>query len=215
VIGPIAAGTSFTAEVVNFPAGIPGQVGARIVSVGTGIEVAPWKGSPVEVEPGDYQLGLTAPTLPGRYSILWDWASGAPSHPSQIAQEDLIIEPVATTGATVGATTGGQNVTVPHFAMPFRFVDGKAVVVEQDSIEEISDCVANVCRYRIGDRPEKPDFGIADPTFEQNGPDGALIAAQVELWEPRASLAAAADGSRLEELVATVALTVTDQGGSR
>lgn len=106
------------------------------------------------------------------------------------------------------------TVTVPHFSMPLRFVAGQAVVVEQDSTDEITDCVANICRYRTGDRPEKPDFGIPDPTFAVNGPNPALLAATVMLQEPRAEIAAAADGSNLEQLVSTIAMTVTDKGGS-
>jgi hypothetical protein len=215
VIGPLAPGTAFAAEAVNFPAGIPDLVGARIVAVGTGIEVAPWKGNPVEIEPGDYQLGLTAPSLPGRYSILWDCAGGAPTRESQVAQEDLEVEAVPPAGATAGVgNSGGPTVTVPQFSMPFRFVDGKAVVVEQDSIEEIRDCVANVCRYQPGDRPARPAFGIPDQAFAQNGPDVGLLTASVTLWEPRAVLAAQLEGSDLEELVASVVVNVTDQGGA-
>jgi hypothetical protein len=216
MIGPLAPGEAFTFEIVNFPAGIASLVGAKIVSRTTLIEVAPRKTGAVEGDPGIYFIGLTCPTLPGVYSVQGDWAGGATPRPSQIAEEDLVVEAIASTGATTGTLDllSGARVAIPHVSMPPRFVNGRLVVVEQDSIEEIRDCVANIARYRIGDRPEKPGFGIDDQTFSQNGPDVGLMAAQISVWEPRAGLAAQLDGTHLEELVANVVINVTDQGGT-
>lgn len=102
--------------------------------------------------------------------------------------------------------------SIPHFSMPFRFQGGAAVAVEQDSIEEIGDCVANICRYTVGDRPEKPAFGAPPLLFVEGGPDPGLLAAAIAPQEPRAAIAATAVGSELEELVAQIAITVTDKG---
>lgn len=85
------------------------------------------------------------------------------------------------------------TVIVPQFSMPFRFERGAAVVVEQDSVDEIADCVANICRYQPGDRPEKPTFGVPDQTFAQGAVDANVAAAAVRRWEPRAELAANSD----------------------
>lgn len=76
---------------------------------------------------------------------------------------------------------------VPHFSVPFR-VDGtgRFVTVEQDTPEEIAQCVAVIIGTPEGSRVEVPDFGC--PRAEFVGPDPAGIVAAVEDWEPRAVL---------------------------
>lgn len=100
-----------------------------------------------------------------------------------------------------------MSVIVPHYAMPFQITPDGAKATEQDSLEEVRDCVANICAYRTGDRPEKPGFGIPDQTFSLNGPDTQLLVSTIAAQEPRAQLAATADPSNLEQLIATVDLT--------
>jgi len=75
---------------------------------------------------------------------------------------------------------------IPHFAIPFRF-DGSrgAVVDEQDSADEIMACVETICRYTIGDRPEKPEFGLPDQTFASPTPKEELIRSTIAVWEER------------------------------
>ncbi len=217
-----APGEAFAAEVTNFPDSLDtgtGIVGVRIIHVATGLEVTPRSTAVAETPPGSgsYIAALNAPTLPGSYTIFWDWCGVAgPLVPSRTASEGLDVEipiPTGTPGVQPASPVAGEGpVSVPHFSMPFRFVAGAAVVVEQDTIAEIGDCVANICRYQPGDRPEKPTFGVPDQAFIEGGADAQLVAATVSRWEPRASLAAQADGSQLEELVSAVALTVTDRG---
>jgi hypothetical protein len=215
------AGEVFAAEVTNFPASLAaGVVGVRIIHVASGLEVTPRITSVVETPAasGSYIAALTAPTLPGSYSIFWDWCNGGPLIPSRTADEGLEVSlPIitGTTGVQPTAPDGaGGPVSVPHFSMPFRFHAGAAVVAQQDTIVEISDCVANICRYQPGDRPEKPGFGVPDQSFVEGGADAQLLTAAVARFEPRAALAATADGSELEELVSTIALTVTDKGAA-
>jgi phage baseplate assembly protein W len=76
---------------------------------------------------------------------------------------------------------------IPHFSIPFKFNGSVANVTEQDSIEEIEDCIETIIRFPIGQRPEKPDFGISDQTFATPEPDITLIAAAISEWEPRAN----------------------------
>jgi phage baseplate assembly protein W len=78
---------------------------------------------------------------------------------------------------------------IPHFAIPFR-IDGArgAIVNEQDSDEEITDCAETVLRYEIGQRPERPEFGIPDQTFAEPEPDVSLIQEALVRWEPRTNL---------------------------
>lgn len=75
---------------------------------------------------------------------------------------------------------------IPHFAMPFR-IDGPngAVVNDQDSEQEISDCVEAIVRYDQGRRPESPDFGLPDLTFSTPTVDEVHVEAYINRWEPR------------------------------
>jgi hypothetical protein len=93
---------------------------------------------------------------------------------------------------------------VPHFALPFRFANPQAAVSEQDSLDEIADCVYAVLVCPVGFRVELPAFGLPDPTFSMPSPDLDEIRGAVETWEPRA--AAVLDGrpDAIDELVAHV-----------
>jgi phage baseplate assembly protein W len=77
----------------------------------------------------------------------------------------------------------------PHFAIPFRLNGYKgAFVTEQDSEEEIQDCVEVIVRYTEGQRPEKPEFGIPDITFSMPSPDVTHIRRSILAWEPRTTM---------------------------
>lgn len=84
-------------------------------------------------------------------------------------------------------------VRVPHFSLPFRIVGAAAAVSEQDSVEEIVDCVQAIARCPQGHRVELPDFGVPDQTFRQGGADTTLVQAALARWEPRASAIATAE----------------------
>lgn len=77
---------------------------------------------------------------------------------------------------------------VPHFAFPFRFDGGRAVEVEQDSVDDVVACVEAVLRCPLGHRDERPDFGVEDQTFRQGGIDVAALTDAVEEIEPRAAV---------------------------
>jgi phage baseplate assembly protein W len=78
---------------------------------------------------------------------------------------------------------------IPHFSLPFRFATPNVATSEQDSIEEISDCVLAVLLCPLGYRVELPDFGLVDLTFSTPHVDVGEIRDAVELWEPRAAVA--------------------------
>lgn len=103
-----------------------------------------------------------------------------------------------------------MTVQIPHFALPFRVAGGTVVVNEQDSADEIADCVLAIASYTIGSRPEKPDFGVEDQAFRQGGADAAALAAAIDRWEPRARAAAAADNRTLAQLAAAVTITTEE-----
>jgi hypothetical protein len=57
-------------------------------------------------------------------------------------------------------------------------------VLEQDTAEEIENCVALIASVPKGSLIDEPEFGITDPTFMLNPPT-ELIAAQIKEWESR------------------------------
>jgi phage baseplate assembly protein W len=104
-------------------------------------------------------------------------------------------------------------VETPHFAHPFAFAeqpDGSlaALVDEQDSLEEITGCIARIVSFPRGSRDELPDFGIDDPTFEQAPVDVRLLSAQVAEWEDRVEVQADATIDTADDLISHVRLTI-------
>lgn len=99
-----------------------------------------------------------------------------------------------------------MSIATPHFAVPFRAENGSVAQVEQDSVEDIEDCVEAVLRTPEGSRVEVPDFGIPDATFEQLGPDlsAKTYLAAVDEWEPRAHLLGEARLAELGEVDITI-----------
>ena len=99
---------------------------------------------------------------------------------------------------------------VPHYATPFRIVNGEIAVVEQDSVEDIEQCVEAVLRTILGSRLlDAPDFGVPDETFVQQtpNPSAEIYITAVEAQEPRARVLGTA---RLEELVSKVVTIETE-----
>ncbi len=88
---------------------------------------------------------------------------------------------------------------VPHFSYPFRFSPSRAAVSEQDSLDEIADCVLVTILCPLGFRVELPEFGLNDPTFSTPGTDLEQLRSTVEFWEPRAT---AVFDSRLDSVEA-------------
>lgn len=82
---------------------------------------------------------------------------------------------------------------LPHFDLPFRMEPDatgrpRAVVVEQDSEREITNCVEAILRTPAGWRDDLPEFGVTDPEFATTSPVDGFSAA-VEQFEPRAAVA--------------------------
>ena len=94
--------------------------------------------------------------------------------------------------------------TIPHFDIPFRFVNRAAAITEQDSEHEIDNCVETIVRYQHGDRPENADFGIPDLTFSLPGLEADIVRGAIRTYEPRADVDV--DDPKIEELVQTIAV---------
>lgn len=104
-------------------------------------------------------------------------------------------------------------IETPHFRFPFQFTSSgtRAQVVEQDSDEEIMDCIQVLLSTEIGERIELPDYGIADQTFRENGVNTAHIMAQIRRFEERAEIEL--EPKQIDRLVQRVA--VIFRGGTR
>jgi phage baseplate assembly protein W len=98
---------------------------------------------------------------------------------------------------------------VPHFSLPFRFATPQAAVTEQDSLDEIADCVTAILLCPVGYRVEEPRFGIDDPTFQQQPLDTDAIREAVETWEERAAVTFSQNPDMLDELIADVEALLT------
>lgn len=100
---------------------------------------------------------------------------------------------------------------IPHFALPFRFENGRAVVNEQDSVEDVAACVEAVLRTRPGERDDLPTFGVPDPTFSQAPLSTDALVRQVQAWEPRAEILATDHPDALDAAIQRVQLDVSTQ----
>jgi phage baseplate assembly protein W len=97
---------------------------------------------------------------------------------------------------------------VPHFSLPFRFATPYAATTEQDSLDEIADCVYAILVCPAGFRVELPAFGLPDPTFAMPAPDLDVMRDVVETWEPRAAVLLAENPDVVDELIANVEVQV-------
>jgi hypothetical protein len=84
-----------------------------------------------------------------------------------------------------------KDVLTPHIAIPFTMLAwgvGGVDVNEQDTLDDVYDCVQAVIRCPEGYRPELMAFGISDQTFSQNEIDLGEIDDKVRVWEPRSDV---------------------------
>lgn len=98
---------------------------------------------------------------------------------------------------------------VPHFDLPFRFATPHAAVVEQDTVEDVSNCVYAILVCPLGFRVELPAFGIDDPTFAMPGPELDELRDEIETWEERAGIVLDAHPDALDVLISRVGVNVS------
>lgn len=98
--------------------------------------------------------------------------------------------------------------SVPHFDLPFRFASPQAATVEQDSLEDITNCVYAILVCPLGFRVELPTFGLADPTFSMPAPDLDKIRDVIETWEERAGVLLDQHPDAFDELISRVGVNV-------
>jgi phage baseplate assembly protein W len=100
---------------------------------------------------------------------------------------------------------------VPHLRIPFHVgAGGAAETVEQDSLDEIAQCVVVLVSTERGERFDVPTYGIPDETFTPASPDhAAAIEAAVGQWEPRATVLLTNTIDSFDELARRVKVNVS------
>lgn len=97
-------------------------------------------------------------------------------------------------------------IDTPKLSFPFA----PGAYREQDSSDEVMDCVEVLLSTEEGERTEIPLYGIPDQAFRQNGLDVTRVLGVLDRWEPRAS--ATIERQSLKSLVDSLLVKVT--GGS-
>lgn len=100
------------------------------------------------------------------------------------------------------------SVSVPHLAFPLRLSGGRLATVEQDSMDEIEQCVEIVLRTERGTRLGQIEFGIEDPTFGDTLDLSDMVNA-VGTWEPRAITAISDEIDPEDEMLRYVLARIT------
>lgn len=98
--------------------------------------------------------------------------------------------------------------SVPHFSFPLRLAaDGGLATVEQDTIDDVAQCVRVLVDTAVGERVELPAYGIEDPSFTE-GIDRDEIRRAVDEWEPRAALMIESEPDQYDEMIENVIMDV-------
>ena len=98
-----------------------------------------------------------------------------------------------------------DDITTPQLKVPFQMSGSKMAVVEQDSDDDVVQCVTAIMRTRTGTRPDDPLMGVPDFAFSENGADLGVIRSVLAKYEPRATIMTEQE---LIDLIATVTLGV-------
>lgn len=82
------------------------------------------------------------------------------------------------------------EILTPQIAFPLRLnaTGTDAVVNEQDSDDDVMDCVEVLVSTERGERVDLPDYGIDDPTFTQGEANTDDIISAIGEHEPRADI---------------------------
>jgi hypothetical protein len=102
-------------------------------------------------------------------------------------------------------------VLVPHFDLPFRFSSGSVAVVEQDTSDDVANCVEAILRTSYGFRTQDntPDFGINDPLFENIPVNIESIKSTILSQEPRAEIVITEDMDRLDNMIENITVGIS------
>ena len=99
---------------------------------------------------------------------------------------------------------------IPKLEVPMSFLNGKARVVQQDSQQEIEQCVEAVVRTTEGEREDYPTFGI--PDMVHGDVDVVAVRVAIEEHEPRADFLIGTDDETLADYVGTIQIEMKGTG---
>lgn len=100
----------------------------------------------------------------------------------------------------------------PHFDLPFRF-HPNVICVEQDTIEDVTNCVEILLRTDYGSRPEAPDIGVSDLTFNNQPINEDRLHDEIVASEPRAILLISERPDVFDEMIDRITIQVRTGGG--
>lgn len=97
----------------------------------------------------------------------------------------------------------------PHFEYPFDFTPSGAEVNEQDSLDDVFDCVQAIVACPVGTRNEEPAFGIPNLLGAQAPLNVTGLERAIQRWEPRAAAIAREYPDLLNEAFRHVQINVS------
>lgn len=102
--------------------------------------------------------------------------------------------------------------TIPHLKLPMKLFGGKFTTVEQDTTDEIMQCVRAVIGTVRGQRTNLPDFGLdIDIVFLLKDMDITRIEAAIEEWEPRAKATVEINPQTVDNLLQAIRVLVEEE----
>lgn len=102
------------------------------------------------------------------------------------------------------------EIDTPQFSMPFRIDEatGEPALVEQDTLDEVTDCVEALARTPLGFYEEEPDYGVDDQTFREGGVDIVELQGAISQWEERADTAIEEDPDAWDHFITHIKIYV-------
>lgn len=97
---------------------------------------------------------------------------------------------------------------IPRLALPLTVSAGGYSSVQQDTTDELAVCVRTILSFELGSRVERPEFGIADPTFQQRPLDLFDVEQAIDMYEPRAAVSVTEVPDPTDPLATTVRVDV-------
>lgn len=76
-------------------------------------------------------------------------------------------------------------IVTPKIRLPFTVANDSIVMIEQDTIDEVAQCVYVILATEYGSRIEDPEFGIRDQAHRKGGADEGQLRAAIETYEER------------------------------
>lgn len=107
-----------------------------------------------------------------------------------------------------------SRVVTPHFNFPFALSGSSVSVVEQDTIDDIINCVEVALLTHVGYRPEAPRFGVPDFAFLKQPIGRDYILQILQTQEPRAALAIQESPDPFDQLIDRILVEIGVKEGS-